>query len=127
MRKKIPKEYLKRFVDPYTVGRKLTVMAQKTGEKIVNVMFACVVDKLMEGHIFDMGYGRTMFIGVIPNEKDKIAKEHKKKNVRWNTGRKRYSIVMEDKGRRLDARFRMPKRRRQELYDRIMSGQHYND
>lgn len=79
----------------------------------------------MESQIFDMGYRQRLFIGVVPNNPNRIAKQMKKDNVPWHTMRKRYGIVMESEGKRLAVQFRMPQRRRKELAERILKGQNF--
>lgn len=120
-----PKEKLAKYIDPYTTGRKYDIIAYRLGVRIVKLLFKHIVNRLMESQIFDMGYNQKMFIGVVPNNPDKIAKDVKKKRQNWHTMGKRYSVVMESQGKRLDIQFRMPKRRREELYKRIMNGQNF--
>lgn len=121
----MPRERLSQYVDPYTVGRKFKVIGYRLGVRIVKSMFKHIVNRLMESEIFDMGYRQKMFIGVIPNNPDRIAKQVKKDNPMWHTMRRRYGVVMESEGKRLSVQFRMPSRRRKELAERILKGQRF--
>jgi hypothetical protein len=122
---KVPKERLSQYVNPYFVGRKFKVIAYRLGVLIVKSMFKHIINRLMESEIFNMGYRQRLFIGSIPNNPNRIAKQVKKDNVPWHTMRRRYAVVMESEGKRLSVQFRMPQRRRQELADRILKGQRF--
>lgn len=78
---------------------------------------------MMEGDRILLPYGKIMYIGVIPNNRKRIAKWRKKKMLNLHTDGKRYGIKMI--GMDHKCYFRMPQRRRTELANRIKSGQNF--
>lgn len=121
IRSVVPKEVMCMYIDPNQVGRKLDPMAAKVGKTIVRDAIAYIVDRMMESDRLLLPYGKQMYIGVIPNNPKRIAKRRKKVELNLHTGGKRFGVRMD--GTKENYYFRMPKRRRKELRERIMNGQ----
>lgn len=121
---KLGKDKLSKFIDPYTTGRKFKPIAGRLGSLIIRLFFKKVIDRLMNSDILDIGYGRRLYIGRIRENPKMIAKKRKRVNPLLLTMGKRYGVVMD--GFSHNYYFRMPFRRRKELYERIKSGQSFN-
>lgn len=78
---------------------------------------------MMEGDRIILPYGKIMYIGVIPDNPKRIAKWRKKKQLNLHTDGKRYGVKLI--GMEHSCYFRMPYRRRKELYERIIAGQNF--
>lgn len=121
LREVIPREVLGMYSDPETVGRKLNPMACKVGKTVIRDMFTYIIDRLMESDRLLLPNGKQMYIGSIPRNPNRIIKQHKKYRLNLHTGGKTFAVRMD--GTKENYYFRMPSRRRRELYQRIMKGQ----
>jgi hypothetical protein len=121
IRAHLSKEVMSTYIDPYAVGRKLDKMASHVGKVIVRDMFTYIVDRLMQSDRLILPYGKEMYIGHIPHNPKRIAKKWKLHELNLHSGGKRFGVRMD--GTKENYYFRMPKRRRKELRQRIMDGQ----
>lgn len=121
IKEKVDKDILKDIRDHQGAGRNYNRQAFTLGQRIIRTFLKIITDKLMEGDRILLPYGKIMYIGVIPDNPNRIAKWKKKKLLNLRTNGRRYGIKL--LGMDHDSYFRMPQRRRTELYNRIVSGQ----
>jgi hypothetical protein len=117
----VDKDTLKSIRNHQGAGRNYNRQAFTLGQRIIRLFLKNITDKMMEGDRILLPYGKVMYIGVIPDNPDRIAKWRKKKLLNLRTNGKRYGIKL--LGMEHNSYFRMPQRRRTELYNRIVAGQ----
>ena len=104
-----------------TAGRSYNKLAFLLGKKILRLFLEKVVDHLMNSDRITFGREKSMYIGLIKHNPERMVKASKQNDPLVHSGGKRYGVKMTGIGR--DHYFRIPYRRRVELKDRIMKGQ----
>lgn len=104
-------------------GRKRQPVAEVLGAKIFNTFLNIVVSRLMESDRLLLGEGKSMFIGQLRKNSEKVGKLRKKNQFYFSTLSVKRGVVLH--GTKHEYYFRMPFRRRKELMLRIKKGQNF--
>lgn len=118
-----PKEVLALYKNPEHVGRKYKMVAEFVACHVFRHFMHILVNRLMESDRLVIDDQLSLFIGTVKKNPKKVAKARKKKQIYFATLGRRYGVVLH--GMEHDFYFRMPYRRRKELYDRITEGQNF--
>lgn len=122
-RQHVDKDTLKSVYDFESAGRSYNKLAFLLGKKILRLFLEKVVDHLMASDRIILGNEKYMYIGVIPNNPDRMVKLSKQGDPLVHSRGRRYGVKMTGVGR--EHYFRMPYRRRLELSERIKNGQSF--
>jgi len=121
IKEKVDKEVLRTARDHQGAGRNYNRQAFTLGQRIIRLFLKFIVNKMMEGDRILLPYGKIMYIGVIPDNPNRIAKYAKKKMLNLHTNGRRYGVKL--LGMEHDSYFKLPRTRRNELFGRIKQGQ----
>lgn len=116
---KLKKADRDKIIDPSTTGRKRALTARRISAKLIRMFWARVVDRLMESDRLVIDPYTSMYIGVERMYNPKKHRRPKKVVISDYI----YGIVLN--GFFHDYFFRMPARRRAELYERLRQGQSF--
>lgn len=114
----IPKDRIFQHINAYSVKSNLKKAKQKTSNYLYRLMWQVIVDKAMEGSIITMPYGGEVHIGKIDSRSKIFPNLHTKGN--------QYNIKM-NLPMAHSYKLRMPKRRRDELKERLEGGQQFHN
>ena len=120
---RIPQKVARNYINPDPIGRARLPVAQKLGAFIFRTFMKILIDNLMEKNRLVIRRKYAMYIGKLRMKPYKLVTKHKRHNHHFHTDGKWYGVVLD--GMDHNYSFRMPRRRRQELYDRIMNGEQF--
>ena len=121
IREHVSKEEMCKTLELYSFKRNLKKMARILSQRIVRFFLKKIIDHMMESHRIILPYGRSMYIGVMPERKENTV------NMRFlnlHTAGKVYGIKLEGTENH-NYHFKMNPKRRQELKNRLHSGQEF--
>jgi hypothetical protein len=112
----IPADVIYQHIKKYSVKNNLKKAKHRTANYLYKLMWEIIVDMAMEGDMVTLPYGGEVHIGRIRGEVNKYPDLH--------SGGRQYNIKL-NLPLAHEYRLRMPKRRRDELARRIISGQKF--
>lgn len=125
MRNNVQKDKLAEWINPETTGRKWDPICKRIGTNVLRTFFSHLVDTIMESNWVSLPDDVTCHIGTIPTNPKRITKDRNKNVGLLHTDGKWKGVVF--RGLMHNCYIRMPQRRREELYKRIVDGQDFMD
>lgn len=123
-----PKELLNAIVKGDNYGRKLEPWGTALYAKLMNTVWKLVVEHLLDADRVIIPYRKgmdvTLYIGKMPDNPKRIAKQHKRLHPYFATEGMRYGVILD--GVKHSYYFRMTQANRLQLYNNIKKGKNYH-
>lgn len=118
-----PPSEIKKLTNPKNVGGKRKQTAYRLNARIVKAFWKKAVDVMMEGDSIIIDKDNQLYIGTSGLRNDGRVVKYRKKRLNYLHSRKMYGIVLN--GFFHNYNFRMPIKRRIELFERLRKGQSF--